>query len=174
MKILKEFNLSRQLELYKLKYKMCNDRQLRLKMYGLIGEERVYYELKKSKMDLICLYNIRILIENDTFQVDYVIIGNSKIIIFEVKNLMDNIHIKKDGEVERIIHRKTFDETCGIKNPISQVKEQTKKLKEYLNENNFNIDVEGIVLMANDKTKIINDSSNNNIYMYYNKYFSVN
>lgn len=167
MKFLKEFNLSRELERYKYNAKNITDRQIKLKMYGLIGEERVYYALKHISNDLLCLYNIRIKDNDDSFQNDFLIIGNEKIVILEVKNLMDNIRINKDGTIDRIIHRKSFDEICGIYSPIKQVEHQAKKLEEYLKKHNYNVNIIGYVVMGNDKTKIINDSNLTSIIMYY-------
>lgn len=167
MNFLKDFDLSRELERYKYNARNISDRQIKLKMYGLIGEERVYYELKHISNDLLCLYNIRIKSNNDSFQNDFLIIGNERIVILEVKNLMDNIRINKDETVERIIHRKSFDEICGIYSPIKQVQEQVDKLNTYLKDNGFDMKVTGYVIMGNDKTKIINESNLESIIMYY-------
>ena len=136
MKCVKEFNLNKELDKYKYQCKSMTDRQLKLKMYGLIGEERVNYELIHIEKNLIMLYNVRLKINNDAFQADFILIGNNKVILLEVKNLMDNIHITKNGSVERIIHRKDRDEICGMYNPIMQMNKQIKKLETYFLNNN--------------------------------------
>lgn len=167
MKCVKEFNLNKELDKYKYQCKSMTDRQLKLKMYGLIGEERVNYELIHIEKNLIMLYNVRLKINNDAFQADFILIGNNKVILLEVKNLMDNIHITKNGSVERIIHRKDRDEICGMYNPIMQMNKQIKKLETYFLNNNISVEIKGYVVMANEKSIIINDSEINNVIMYY-------
>lgn len=166
MKCLKEFDLSRELEKYKY-YNKENTKQIQLKMYGLIGEERVDYILKQIDMDLLYIYNIRIVNDIDTFQIDFVVIGQEKMMLIEVKNLMDNIHISKEGKVERIIHRKTRDETYGMHNPSYQLNEQIDKLNAFLKIHSMYMPIVGYVVMANDKSVIVNDSTISNIIMYY-------
>lgn len=174
MKCIKEFNLNKELDKYKYQYTNITDRQLKLKMYGLIGEERVNYELIHIEKNLLMMYNIRLRINNDTFQTDFILIGNNKVIILEVKNLMDNIHITKDKNIERIIHRKDRDEICGMYNPIIQMNNQIKKLQIYFSMHNVNIEVKGYVVMANDKSIIINDSDVDNVIMYYDLKLIIN
>lgn len=165
MIFLKDFNLSRELELYKMKSRNSNQ-NVKLKMYGLLGEERVYYNLKQCNCEGICLYNIRIKEKEYYFQNDFIIINHSKLIILEVKNWMDNVKINKDYSVERIIHRKNRDEVCGVINPIYQLNEQIRKMQNFLFKLGYQYKVSGYIVMANEKTIIYDESNYNHMIMY--------
>lgn len=165
MIFLKDFNLSRELEQYKMNSRNA-EQNIKLKMYGLIGEERVYYSLKQCNCDGIGLYNIRIKEKEYYFQNDFIIINNYKVIILEVKNWMDNVRINKDYSVDRIIHRKERDEVCGVVNPVYQLNEQIRKMQNYLWALGYQYVVSGYIIMANEKTKIIDDANYNHMVMY--------
>ncbi len=165
MIFLKDFNLSRELELYKMNLQNV-DQNIKLKMYGLIGEERVYYSLNQCNCEGIVLYNVRVKEKEHFFQNDFIIISHFKVIIFEVKNWMDNVRINKDYSVDRIIHRKDRDEVCGVINPIYQLNEQIRKMQNYLCELGYKHVVSGYIIMANEKTKIIDDANYNHMIMY--------
>lgn len=165
MKFLKKFNMSREIERSKMNNAINRDEKLM--MYGLIGEERVYYQLNKIENNLIGLYNIRIRYKNQTVQFDYILVGYGKIIVLEVKNLFGNLVIKNES-CYREINKGIKTEIEGIYNPVIQLKEHCVVLKKYLNDKNVNLSLHGIIVMANDKTLIKNETNHKNIIMYYN------
>ena len=57
-KFIKEFIM--EIELFKLKSKYSN----KLYKYGLIGEERVAYQLKTCDEDILCLYDVILEVNN--------------------------------------------------------------------------------------------------------------
>ena len=66
----KDFNYSA--ELAKMKSRFNNS----LYKYGLVGEERVAYQLKKCRLDILCAYNIRLNIDGNKCQFDFIGLPN--------------------------------------------------------------------------------------------------
>lgn len=157
---LKDFNYS--VELVRLKNKYGNSYVI----YGLVGEERVAYQLKKCNEDIICLYNVILKIGGIKVQYDFIVITFNKIYVLEVKNLLGNIRIKNDLSIERIIYKKTGVEKSGMENPFIQINYQVNQLKKFCDEYNFKKNIEGLLIMGNDKTIIFNESNNKKIYKY--------
>lgn len=167
---LKEFNYNT--ELIKMKNKYGNS----YITYGLIGEERVAFQLKKCKEDILCLYNIILKVEDIKVQFDYIVISHDIIYILEVKNLLGNVMINEDLSVIRTIYKNNRIEQSGMENPFIQIEYQIKQLELFLNSIGYNKKVRGLLIMANDKTIITNKSSYKDIYKYeqLNNYFIKN
>ncbi len=159
-KFLKEFNYQVELVKRKEKYNNCNYK------YGLVGEERVYYQLNKCKEDILCLYNLILKINSEKVQFDFLVVSKGVIYIIEVKNLLGNIHIDEHENIERVIVKNGFEITSGMANPFVQLRRQKFLLETYLQEYGYDIRVETMLVMANTNTLIYNKSNNKNIYKY--------
>lgn len=156
-KFLKDFNLS--LEMSKMKSRYVD----KLYRYGLLGEEKVYYKLKNINIDMLCLYNIRIKYLNEKLQFDFICICNEIIFVIEVKNLLGNIYFTKEQKVIREVTKNDIKQYSSMDNPIDQVEHHVNILTKFLKDNKFNRKIVGILVMANDKMIIINESSFSNI-----------
>lgn len=164
----KDFNYSA--ELAKMKSRFNNS----LYKYGLVGEERVAYQLKKCRLDILCAYNIRLNIDGNKCQFDFIVICGGKIIILEVKNLLGNIIFNKNGNTIREINKNGIIERSSMDNPFIQIDSHISNLKNFLNSLGYNKDIIGILVMANDKMAIINECEDKIVIKYdeLNKYIN--
>lgn len=165
-KFIKEFIM--EIELFKLKSKYNN----KLYKYGLIGEERVAYQLKTCDEDILCLYDVILEVNNQRAQYDFLVISRDLVFIIEVKNLLGNIIVKDDGTIERLIYKSGGVEKCGFFNPFIQMEEQEKKLNNFLKENGYLRKIDKILVMANDRTLIYGKKERYNVLKFdqLNKY----
>ena len=157
---LKTFDYS--VEMQKMRRKFNN----KMIEYGLKGEERVAYQLSKMDFELICLYNVRIKVENKRAQFDFLVITRKAIIIIEVKNLLGNLYISKDEKFERNIKINGRTDISSMENPFIQMDNQEEILKIFMKEKHINKDVKSILVMANDKMIIRNNSKRKTIIKY--------
>ena len=155
---LKSFNYS--IEMQKMKRKYNNS----LMHYGLIGEGRVFYQLNKINDYVVCLYNIRFFVGSEKAQFDFIVITKRKIFIIEVKNLLGNLLITEDNRYERTIYKDWGVQKVGMDNPLIQMNYQKKLLQTLLR--GYDVEIECLLVMANDKMIIENQSANKNIIKY--------
>lgn len=125
---------------------------------GLAGENNVYYELKNSYVPMLCLHNIRIELDGNTAQFNFIIITHYFIMILETKKLSGDITINESGEFIRIFKNKygKITKKEGIYSPISQNERHVRILKDYLAQHKFikNFPIKSLVLIANSKSII--------------------
>ncbi len=157
---LKEFNYG--VEMHKMRRKYQNN----LMHYGLVGEERVAYELSKINSMCICLYNVRLFISDRKAQFDFIVILPSFILIIEVKNLLGNLIITEGQSFERELNINGIIQKSGMSNPFIQMEYQEKVLKEYLSLTDMNKKIISLLVMANDKMIIRNMSNKKNVVKY--------
>lgn len=157
---IKDFNM--EVEIFKLKNRYSGN----LFKYGLIGEERVAHQLKICDADILCLYDVILHTKGQKSQFDFIIIGRKYIYILEVKNLLGNIRVKSDGTIERLIYKNGNIEINGMFNPFVQLSVQRKRLEEFLSQYQYKKAIKTLLVMANDKTIIINNDSSNIVIKY--------
>lgn len=97
--------------------------------YGLIGEERVAYELKASRIDMYILHDVYLELEHENLssQIDYIVITQNHIYIIECKNLKDNLEVNEFGDFIRNYKDK---ESERIYSPIEQNERHLRIIKE--------------------------------------------
>ena len=142
---------------------------------GIEGENRVNQELSLYN-NIINLSNIRleVLDNNNTIQSienDNILLTKNGIFVLEIKNFGEignyDIIIEKDGRWLR--KNKYNGETTVIKNVTKQNNRHIAFLNKFINEGinrSFDdyIEVEGIVVIANEKITIENYNNNQNIF----------
>ena len=142
---------------------------------GIEGENRVNQELSLYN-NIINLSNIRleVLDNNNTIQSienDNILLTKNGIFVLEIKNFGEignyDIIIEKDGRWLR--KNKYNGETTVIKNVTKQNNRHIEFLNKFINEGinrSFDdyIEVEGIVVIANEKITIENYNNNQNIF----------
>ena len=142
---------------------------------GIEGENRVNQELSLYN-NIINLSNIRleVLDNNNTIQSienDNILLTKNGIFVLEIKNFGEignyDIIIEKDGRWLR--KNKYTGETTVIKNVTKQNNRHIAFLNKFINEGinrSFDdyIEVEGIVVIANEKITIENYNNNQNIF----------
>ncbi len=138
--------------------------QTDLKLFneGMIGEEKVSFELKNSHMPILIIHNLDCKFNNLNAQIDYIIISQSYIIAVECKNMIGDLEITNSGEFIRHYknsYGKYYKKEC-MYSPITQNERHAYLLKDILNHMNVvdksvidNIVLSKIVL-TNPKTYI--------------------
>ena len=121
---------------------------------GLSGERNVYFELKNSRLPLVCLHDIRLEYKGYTGQFDFIVIASEFILVIETKKLFGNITIDNEGNFNReftIRNRKIKE---GIYSPITQNERHVRLLEEYLVDQKLikSCPVYSLIVIANDKT----------------------
>lgn len=132
---------------------------------GYVGEGRVAKSLKKYEGQMIILPNIRIEVDGESSEMDYIVISPYGIYSLEVKNLAEkgayDILIEKDGRWNKV--------TKGVKKPMKSPDTQNERHIVHL-ETMINralgrsldeyIRVKGMIVIANDQVTIKNYNDN--------------
>ncbi len=110
------------------------DRDIILLKLGLEGEKNVAYELKSSKIPMLCLHDIRLEDGEDVAQLDFVVITHRFIMVLETKRLNGDIYINEVGEFIRYIKNKNGKvlKKEGMYSPIVQNDRHVRILREIL------------------------------------------
>jgi len=101
---------------------------------GLNAEHQMSHYLKRAFADtqgILVLNGIRLESDNDSAQIDHLIIHKYGMIIIESKSVHGTIEINEHGEW----HRLGFSE--GMASPVEQAKRQAVFLKKYLNKSDL-------------------------------------
>lgn len=128
---------------------------------GYVGEGRVAKSLKKYEGQAIVLPNIRIEVDGESSEMDYIVISPYGVYSLEVKNLAEkgayDILIEKDGRWNKV--------TKGVKKPMKSPDTQNERHIVHL-ETMINralgrslddyIRVKGMIVIANDQVTIKN------------------
>lgn len=131
---------------------------------GIIGEEKILFELKHSNADMVVLHDIYIESANGlSAQIDFLIVTPKIIFVVECKNLVGNIDITADGSFIRTLTYGQHKHKEGIYSPITQserhlsvlkdvISENTNWLKSFILKHNFNTFYKPLIVLANPKT----------------------
>ena len=118
-----------------------------------------------NENDLL-LNNVNILIHGRNTELDYVVINNNGIFIFEVKNFSGKLVGNEDDQYwnKYKISSGNKEYIKEIRNPIKQLKREIYLLKEYLKYYGVDLWIEGYVLFVNMNSPVeseytVNDKS---------------
>ena len=118
-----------------------------------------------NENDLL-LNNVNISIHGRNTELDYVVINNNGIFIFEVKNFSGKLVGNEDDQYwnKYKISRGNIEYIKDIRNPIKHLKREIYLLKEYLKYYGVDLWIEGYVLFVNMNSPVeseytINDQS---------------
>ena len=105
--------------------KKALEKECKLLEYGIKGEEAIAYELRNSGIDMFILQDV-CLGDEDTAQIDFLIVARKCCYILECKNLYGDIII--EGDVfKRRLGSKQFE---GIYSPVTQNQRHLEKIKQ--------------------------------------------
>ena len=132
---------------------------------GDIGEKRVAQELAPYNDQMIILPNIRLEVEGESIESDFVVISPWGVHILEVKNLGSSgafdLVIEKDGRWSQVrgYHKETMD------SPVHQNERHIVYMEKLVNRElgrgiDDRIMIQGMVVLANNKVDIKNFSDN--------------
>jgi hypothetical protein len=132
-------------------------------MTGHVGEERVETALKPYEGQIITIPNLRIEVEGNSVESDFVIVSPYGVYVLEVKNLGNKsqygLHIAKDGR-----WTKTYGGKKEVtKSPVEQNERHILYLEKYINQAlgrglDEHIRLQGMVVIANDNVDIQNET----------------
>lgn len=118
-----------------------------------------------NENDLL-LNNLNISIHGRNTELDYVVINNNSVFIFEVKNFSGKLVGNEDDQYwnKYKISRGNKEYIKEIRNPIKQLKREIYLLKEYLKYYGVDLWIEGYVLFVNMNSPVeseytVNDKS---------------
>lgn len=118
-----------------------------------------------NENDLL-LNNVNISIHGRNTELDYVVINNNGVFIFEVKNFSGKLVENEDDQYwnKYKISRGNKEYIKEIRNPIKQLKREIYLLKEYLKYYGVDLWIEGYVLFVNMNSPVeseytVNDKS---------------
>lgn len=159
-------NMSTKVKDYNIKKQI--DREISLMKWGLEGESSVYFELKNSLLPMICLHDIRIEVGDLNAQIDFLVLTNKFIYIFETKHLVGDITINEEGSFIRIINENGYKKEEGMYNPITQGERHSRILRKFFEVNNIlkNIEdfpIKSIAILANPKTLLSKENAPSHI-----------
>ncbi len=121
---------------------------------GLSGEKNVYFELKNSRLPIVCLHDIRLEHNGHEAQFDFIIVASEFVLVLETKKLFGNITIDNEGNFTREyqIYNKSFKE--GMYSPITQNERHVRLLEEFLKDHKLikHCPIYSLIVIANDKT----------------------
>jgi Nuclease-related domain len=130
---------------------------------GHKGEQALDFYLDDlPQKDYFIFHNLRILQNTSYFQIDILILTQRYFLIIEVKNFSGILYFDQDlYQLIRTINggEETFTD------PISQVKRQYFRLKDWLEDHHFmNIPIESLVIISNPQTQIKVSPGRSDIY----------
>lgn len=123
---------------------------------GLSGEQNVHYELRNSRIPMLCLHDIRLEHQGYIGQCDFIVICREFVLVLETKKLVGDINIDNEGNFVRIY--KNFKGEVykkeGMYSPITQNHRHVALIEEFLKDNKLikKVPVYSLVVVANDKT----------------------
>jgi len=135
---------------------------LKIKLYGIKGEYKVFKQLKIIKKSGYKIFqNVHLKNKKVKAQLDFIIVGKTGIFVIEVKNqrgiITGDIESKYLTKIKRSKSGNEYNKK--IYNPIKQVNTHIYKLSKLFKENGVNIWIRGAVLFTN-KDSIVKVNSN--------------
>lgn len=130
---------------------------VKIKLYGIKGEYKVYKQLKViKKMGYKLFQNVHLKNNDIKAQLDFIIVGINGIFIVEVKNqrgvIIGNCESKYLTKIKKSKSGNEYKKK--IYNPIKQVNTHIYKLSKILRNNGINSWIEGIVLFSNKDSNV--------------------
>ena len=176
------FEMKNQLEdLNRLHEQACEEtkklifQDMRLLQYGNQGEENVVFELMNSFMPMLVLRDLQLGYEDQTAQIDFVVITRKLVFVIECKNLFGNIEVINTGDFIRTLEFGGKKRCEGIYSPITQNRRHLEIIKAIRKEDKGNIllkmmfekhfeeNYKSIIVLANEKTVLNFNKANKGI-----------
>lgn len=122
------------------------------------GEKNIYFQLMKSSVPMICLYDIKIKSDDYIAQLDFILITTNFIMILESKKLNGDIYIDEEGNFTRYIkdrQGKILDRE-DIYSPILQNDKNVRIIRDLLIEAGIikTLPIISSVIISNDESNI--------------------
>jgi len=143
------------------------DQDLKFSQYGLIGEDRIAYELKNADVGCYVLRDINLEYNGEFAQVDYVIVTRCNCYFVECKNMIGTVTINKEGEFRREYTWRRKKTVEAFYSPYRQVlrhidifkklwRKEREKLISTFGDSTFHEFYRPLIIMANPKGMLNN------------------
>lgn len=135
---------------------------------GIVGEDRILFELKNSGTDMVVLQDLYIETKDELgAQIDFIVVMSKLVFLIECKNMVGDIEIDSKGNFIRTIKYGNKKIKEGIYSPITQNERHLTVLKNVRTDDkgmilgtairgNFSKFYKSLVVLSNPKT-IVND-----------------
>lgn len=90
---------------------------IRVLKAGIVGEDRIMFELQNSHIDMFVLHDLCLEHEGLSAQIDFLVLTLQRIFVIECKNLHGNIEVNEKGDFARSFDGRRKE---GIYSPIAQ------------------------------------------------------
>lgn len=139
------------------------DQNIRMAQAGIVGEERIRYELMTSHYPLIVIHDLNLERGGVGAQIDYLVVTPYNTYVLECKNLVGNIEIDSRGAFVRTFGTGKNRRREGIYSPITQNERHIELIKAIVKSKHgrviqfaqrFFLDdyYHSVVVLANEKT----------------------
>lgn len=142
------------------KAKTVLEREIQIVKAGILGENRILFELENSHMPFYILHDLQLEFQGLSSQIDFLVITRGRYFVIECKNLYGDITVNYSGDFIRT----AWKHKEGIYSPITQCKRHLDLIKQIRGNEKGNIltralferyfyeNYRSIVVLANPKT----------------------
>ncbi|MDO9628413.1 MAG: nuclease-related domain-containing protein [Acholeplasmataceae bacterium] len=123
---------------------------------GFFSEKNVYSEIRKSRLPLLCLHDIRLEHRGLDAEFDFMIIGSSFILVIETKPFFGSITINFKGEITRDYQFKNQTFKDKIQSHLLQSEQKIMFLKRFLRDHHLvkDIPIYALAVIGSDETQV--------------------
>lgn len=115
------------------------DSDIRALKAGIVGEDRILFELRNSHLPLVVIHDLRLEFEGLTAQIDFLVFTRRRNFVLECKNLYGDISVNARGDFVRSFGGRRRE---GIYSPITQNQRHLGLMKR------INLSTKGAIMSA--------------------------
>lgn len=115
------------------------DSDIRALKAGIVGEDRILFELKNSHLPLVVIHDLHLEFEGLTAQIDFLVLTRRRNFVLECKNLYGDISVNVRGDFVRSFGGRRRE---GIYSPITQNQRHLGLMKR------INLSMKGAIMSA--------------------------
>lgn len=115
------------------------DSDIRALKAGIVGEDRILFELKNSHLPLVVIHDLHLEFEGLTAQIDFLVLTRRRNFVLECKNLYGDISVNARGDFVRSFGGRRRE---GIYSPITQNQRHLGLMKR------INLSTKGAIMSA--------------------------
>lgn len=115
------------------------DSDIRALKAGIVGEDRILFELKNSHLPLVVIHDLHLEFEGLTAQIDFLVLTRRRNFVLECKNLYGDISVNARGDFVRSFGGRRRE---GIYSPITQNQRHLGLMKR------INLSTKGTIMSA--------------------------
>ena len=123
---------------------------------SFFSERNVYNEIKKSRLPLVCLHDIRLEHRGLDIQFDFIVIASEFILMIETKPFFGDVTINFKGEITRVYPFKDNKIKESISSQIAKTDRNIKFLERFLRDNKLvkDLPIYAIAVIGSDESRL--------------------